>query len=433
MKNFSERVESLLIVKSANELKAFVRKIASKIPEMMQEEFLVLLENKRVVISKSNNGGAFSVEGILERISELLENVEEYDIEAYYYDNWDDEGYQIESDDGFCAEFYACYSGAVSLLECGYYEAAAKAFSMLSETIERFDAYNENNDCAIYVETFIDEGELYIELGNVETETIVSVAEEGLKNTAVKVKKRHDLATLLARFAKEAGNQDAYRYAITERFYSSTGLENYLPILDLGEHNTKETAIQYMDRAIKPVRSNYPSKSDRDYYAIHFLNSDYDLVFDAVSSDKKPLGWSTSIKGMVVPLFVGLLAGFDEQAVIIQKTIARVLGYENTDLLFKCFRDTIGTFTEEQEKNWHTWCVSEVKKRTDAIVSEKHRGSYGKAACLLVAIAEMRRYRGEKAPHGIVNEYVEKYPRHSAFRGELRSAAAMAKLTGIKI
>ena len=92
-----------------------------------------------------------------------------------------------------------------------------------------------------------------------------------------------------------------------------------------------------------------------------------------------------------------------------------------------------GVANEEQEKTWYSWCVSEVEDRTDAIVAGKYRESYYKAAYLLVAIAEMRQSRGEERPLDIIKSYASKYPRHTAFRGELRSIVAAAKLAGVKV
>ena len=553
MSDFYDQVESLLTTKSANELKAFVMKIAEKIPESTREMFLTVLENKQVIVSKDASSD-FKPEKILNRIRELLEEVEDYDIEAYYNDDWydHDSDYTIDSDDGFCDEFYFCYSGAVSLVEHGLFVDAAEAFAMLLQTIEEFDAFNESNDCGpFYFETFISEGmldvdmkkmrvlrvysalmvpvenmdelfceaynmlrrisnklmfsdflhagsemvpnadavvknwisflfsqppdvaspmineaaklsgngesvieimedfvktsgakepkayidlcELYVENGQVGLDQIISVAEDGLRNTDVNTRNRDRLAKLLAQHAKKTGNQTAYRYAITECFFSATNLQNYLPLLCLGERGTIEAAMQHLDETEKPGVSRYMTSSDTNYYAIHFLNQDYDLVFKAISSDDAALGWSSSLKGMTIPLFIGLLAGFEKRALIIQKIIGEALHYENAAFVYECLRDNIGAYTADQEQTWYARCVSEVSGRTDAIVSGKHRGSYFKAAQLLVAIAEMRLYRKEEMPFGIIQSFVTKYPRHTAFREELRRAIAEAKLTGLKV
>jgi hypothetical protein len=45
----------------------------------------------------------------------------------------------------------------------------------------------------------------------------------------------------------------------------------------------------------------------------------------------------------------------------------------------------------------------------------------------------MKRSRKEESPFSIIYEYASKYPRHTAFRGELRKSAADAKLDGMSL
>jgi hypothetical protein len=168
MADFNDRVESILHAKSLNELRSFILKIAGKVPGESQTEFLTLLENKRVVVSR--DGGDFDAGKTLNRIRQLLKEVTAYNVEAYYYDDWHSDGYNIESDGGFCDEFYFCYTGAVRLLEHGLYPDAAEAFGLLFEIIEAFDEHNENNDGGeIRVETFINEQMLDIEMDKLES------------------------------------------------------------------------------------------------------------------------------------------------------------------------------------------------------------------------------------------------------------------------
>jgi hypothetical protein len=157
MKSFLDKVQILLTQKTASELNAFVLRIAEYVPEENQSEFLELLENKRIIISEIGRDN-LDVEKILVKINQFSENIEEYEIEAYYEDRWDYEGYHIEKDDGFCKDLSECYHDAVKLLNHGFYHQAAKAFRTISIAVEAFDGYNENNDYrAIYVQTFADE------------------------------------------------------------------------------------------------------------------------------------------------------------------------------------------------------------------------------------------------------------------------------------
>ena len=554
MDNFLDQVETLLYTKSQNELKALILKIADKIPGLSMQEFLTLLENKRVIIS-SEKTGAFSAPKALDRIKELYENVEDYDIEAHYYEGyeWDEdehgEGYNIESDDGFTDEYYACYTGAVSILEHGFYKEAAEAFDTLFRIIEKFDDYHENDDEGeFFFETFIDEemleidlmkmaalkgysalmarpgnledvltdifdilekysgklmfkdilnagseavehvnevlntwvtvlyGEpvetaskfvkeaalllekpeimeayvdkaganvpqayidlcdLYFSKGQTENDKIVAVAMKGLQNTDKKQANRDKLAGILAAAANGAKDKDAYRYAVLERFYSHLSLENYMPVLELGDKGAISDAIEYLDKSFKTDKDATYWSRDRDYYIIRFLNKDYDLVYGAINADHSSLGWSSSVKGLMIPFFMGLLTGFSEKAAVIRRLIEEKITLDmGKGAFYKILRENMGEVSKVQDKIWYARCVKETEDRVVAIVSAQHRGSYGKAARLLAAISEIRIHRGEDAPYQIIYTYLAKYPRHTAFRAEVRTALADAGFRGIKV
>jgi hypothetical protein len=71
-------------------------------------------------------------------------------------------------------------------------------------------------------------------------------------------------------------------------------------------------------------------------------------------------------------------------------------------------------------------------KRVDAIVDEKHRKSYWKAAQLLLAVVETYWSNGS-ADQGqkLVSRFKEKYNRHSAFKAELQKAAKKSNLFSV--
>ena len=76
--------------------------------------------------------------------------------------------------------------------------------------------------------------------------------------------------------------------------------------------------------------------------------------------------------------------------------------------------------TEEQKAFYLQWCSKEIGKRVDAIIGNQYRKSYYKAANLLVAMAETMANMGEKQKGvDLIEKYRKKYPRHSAFKGDL--------------
>ncbi len=85
--------------------------------------------------------------------------------------------------------------------------------------------------------------------------------------------------------------------------------------------------------------------------------------------------------------------------------------------------------TREQEEFYLRWCIRTIGKRIDAIVSNQHRGSYHKAAELLVAMAETLASREEKHKGmQLIERYRSKYPRHSAFKKEVIRAVQSSNI-----
>ena len=79
------------------------------------------------------------------------------------------------------------------------------------------------------------------------------------------------------------------------------------------------------------------------------------------------------------------------------------------------------------------WCLDVARQRVENIVSNQRRGSYGKAAMLTVACTEALRLHGNVSGGNAFLEAIRtRFPRHSAFQAELRSAIALmerSKLT----
>jgi hypothetical protein len=272
--------------------------------------------------------------------------------------------------------------------------------------------------------------ELYNETGSAGYDEIVAVALKGLKNTDEKLESRAALANLLASVTQAAGNEDLFEYAIIERFRSKPSLINFIPVIETGKPDVVANSIINLDSYQRSIDNLGSSHLYEDYFVIHFLNKDYDMVFDAFNKDRKSLGWSSSLKRITIPLFIGLLTGFNEEAVTIKKMIVEKVP-EIADF-YKLLKVNVGAVTPEQDRIWRERCIKEAENRIDAIVSEKHRGSYSKAAQLLVAISEMILFRDEAEPLKLLEKYKERYLRYTAFRGEVRAVLSKTNIMGIK-
>ena len=529
--SFIDQVESHLRTKSLRDLKALIMRLASQMPESEHKNFLEILEDKKTIINKSKSCNT-SANISIERVQNFLDGIEDYSIEAYYYDNWHSDGWEIQDDDGFAEDVSVCYTACEHLLIQGNYPEAAAAFRLFFEALDRFNEYNAGHDYgALSVETFIDEGLLDINMDkakalrgysslmaqgtyladdlnyiyhmctssysrnisfrdilntgsepvpnleniltqwlavltaqspedaaplikeaaqlldapdvmeqfaktkglteptahlalcemlieqNSTPEKIISAAIHGLKHTAVNSHRRGELALLLADTAKESNDLTSYSYAVLEHFYSDTNVANYLQIRALKSETANQSALTFL-------ASKKGYHDTNTYHIINMLNGKYMQAFEAVKRDTKSLGWSYSLKGYLFPFFLGILTGFNRKALATKKLIEK----EETDGLYTALEESLGNVTKEESAFLLDWCVKEVGKRVDGIVSNQHRGAYNRAAQLLVAVCEVRLLREEVNPFALLHKYLKKYPRHSAFHGEVRGALNEAKL-----
>ena len=76
-----------------------------------------------------------------------------------------------------------------------------------------------------------------------------------------------------------------------------------------------------------------------------------------------------------------------------------------------------------RQQEFLSWCLDVAQQRIDAIVSKQYRKSYGKAAVLTAACAEVLRARENTGTaDAFVNEIRNRFPRHRAFQAELKTA-----------
>ena len=75
--------------------------------------------------------------------------------------------------------------------------------------------------------------------------------------------------------------------------------------------------------------------------------------------------------------------------------------------------------TDEEHNKYLEWCVKEVDGRVKEIVSNQYRGSYDKAALLIISLAEIYDSINENSGIAIIKKYRTMFPRHRAFLAEI--------------
>lgn len=299
---------------------------------------------------------------------------------------------------------------------------------------------------------------------------MVRVAKLGLESLSDRLTIRARIADYLYEAASQLDQKDLFEESLKEGLYASPTLSRLLNLLDQAKDIRQKKA--FLDGALarleeidkREEKSDAPSldlRRSADLYENHVpenlevycypLKGDYARAASFVSPSN-PLGWSSgnSPNAILVPFF--LYARWNHE-----KKLAT-----NINDLWKDATDVpidFGTFSQEDsdsgdlgkrfryylektlnefpipEKDRDEYFLAAEKaafKRVDAIVGEKHRQSYWKAAQLLLAVAETHWSNG-KADQGqkLVSRFKEKYNRHSAFKTELQKAAKKSKLFSV--
>ena len=279
-------------------------------------------------------------------------------------------------------------------------------------------------------------------------------AREGLKHVPADYMKRAKIGECLAHAGRHLGHRDAIICGFHEAFHSMPSMYYLLPLLEATEnadgYQKEIDASLARINSLMHQRNNeiYRTPAWDDETGKSFANEDllvetyllggrhreaFDVVFD-----KKSLGWSYGLnqKGLVLYFFLKLLArdGSKRPApnieLIWKEMTGSILGLssgfkDEGEIFRKAMEKVLGSISmsSDERKMYVQWCVKETGKRVDAIVGEKHRQSYHKAAALLVASAEMLRNQGDlKAGEDMIDAYRMKYNRHSAFQDELRNS-----------
>jgi len=132
-------------------------------------------------------------------------------------------------------------------------------------------------------------------------------------------------------------------------------------------------------------------------------------------TDKPVLGWSSasSDQAVAVSFFLALLSGLSADALppnladLWSQSLGTSVGYgaEGTlirrlervyaEHLAQGVHSGVLALSPEQQQERLAWCLDVARRRVEAIVGNQHRKSYGKAATLAVACAEVLRARGE--------------------------------------
>jgi len=281
---------------------------------------------------------------------------------------------------------------------------------------------------------------------------------------------RAKIADYLHEAAMKLKRDDLVLMSLKEALFASPSFFRLLDLLDISKNIDQR--VDFINEAlarfnaIKKRRKDHkehtfdihrsPDLSENDVPNIlemccYLLKGNYAKAALFIEKSE-PLGWTfvNNPNGLAIPFF--LYANWNREKTLTfnlnklwtRSTELRLLHYEyfegddsgmNTGSRFRSYiENTLEKFPfDEQEKmKYFSMAKKAAKMRINAIVSNKHRKSYWKAAELILAIAETYWSNSESEKGQMLIDYFQKkYNRHSAFQRELKAAIKESHLFAI--
>ncbi len=257
---------------------------------------------------------------------------------------------------------------------------------------------------------------------------------------------RSEIADFLAQAAKNLGDDELLLKAIREGFHSSPCLDRLVSLAL--EANRQDCYGTEIDKACKRVEALFQREIEHTWVAVSAMGNKtyagkntlaWSLIYahrfdEAIKlcGDDKPVGWTRSSSGIVVPFMLAFLA--QDKTRNLTELLESSIPYmaESKSLLKSLVPVMDSVLPSKKETEIFSWCVERVRKRITEIVSNKYRKSYYKAAMLAAGVAEvMAEIQDEKASTEFLMKWKETFNRHSAFRKELRKYAKRSKIASV--
>jgi len=294
---------------------------------------------------------------------------------------------------------------------------------------------------------------------------VLAAAQEALQTLPNKLPIRAAIADHLCTAATKLNETDTLRAGRWEAFVAKPTLVRLLDLWDTAP--TGEERTRLMRQAVQHVKDYLAHPSGRQEMETwwgeddlerpawisksvlahaYLLAEDWDTA-QQLAAREQVLGWTSSKnpQGLVMSSSLVLLS--DKRPGTLPPNLTQLwqwglqnsigFGYwsgidkeEDSTLkrLERAYADRLSTassLSHGKQEQVLSWCLDVAQQRVNAIVSNQRRGSYGKAAVLIAACAEVLRLRGKgKEAGALLDDVRNRFPRHRAFQAELKGAVS---------
>lgn len=267
----------------------------------------------------------------------------------------------------------------------------------------------------------------------------IAIAEAATKHIDDNMVIRADISDIAIESAKKLGNEGQMSYFYQVSFYSDPNSWHLLRLYQLEDKAIMEEAFKRV-QGLKVTASIGNTKlTEKKQTVIYgnntkalyrFLLGDYNDILDKCQKSNTYLGWSSDIKGIVIPLFLLYLKKDGENKTCAERQLIEEIKLRIQFQKGKPFDQYLsfwrksGFMAEEDKEKYIPWLRREVDQRTKNVVGGGFRHSYYKAAELIVLLGAVLEERGEiKNRQDFVDYYKKQYSRKRAFRSEIDELA----------
>lgn len=226
-----------------------------------------------------------------------------------------------------------------------------------------------------------------------------------------------------------------------ERFLSMPNERNLLELL--GEADGQNVRAQELSKVLDSLEQSTKTSKDEQgslYVKALLMAGRLQDAFREAKGEQS-LGWSSGKAGILFASVLSVLADNSSRAVtigtLLEQYAERHIYYGDEDGAKPggTHREILTglksvKIDEAEAREYRAWVDKIGRGRVEAIVSGRHRGAYDRAACVLGALAEYCFVsNGAESARTLLHEYVfMKFPRHHAFRREVKKVASGSTL-----
>ncbi len=238
---------------------------------------------------------------------------------------------------------------------------------------------------------------------------------------------RRDIALLIAESYKKFDSDFDISQCLYIAFESSHNVSDLIRIIN------NDYLVKYKEEIDIIKEDPYKNLNSNAIVLFSYFLGEFDDFLNFFKDNQEYLGWTYSNMNIYVELALFLLCDWNETEIKkkLASSICLDLGISDDYNLYNADERDVEYFkilniwkkhfiiSDKIKQDYISWLEETVAKRVDAIVSNRHRGSYNKAAFLVCILDECLENLNMKNKGEVITLYEKRYLRYTAFKKEI--------------